>query len=849
MVVYLSAFDIRDEIKFGIHEFEMALQERNIGLVRLAAFEAEEIRDSDIRVVVGPISDCRIKDIVEANELEQYITIEESLLCHWCRTRIGKILLFSGHDATGVMYILLEMARKLRLYGEDVLTNVENYSEKPDNRIRCMDRYIVGHLDNEWFLNDGFWDAYLSKLAYARYNRFCLIVGFDTAYMAPPYPFFLPPLTEYPEVRALRLTKKDVETNLKQLKTIGKKCHERGIKFVFATWQQRPWTEEQDQLVENLPEEEGELSDYCYKGLKELLCKVEEIDVVQFRVNLESGVGTETSAERFWNHCVDAVADAGKQVGKKFIIDLRAKGLTEDMVTHAFTDDLEVEVPTKYWCEHVALPYHIPAMRSEELAKLDNYNHSRRYSYADMLKKPKRYSVIFRLWNYGTTDLFLWGDADYARRFAKSCMVGGAAGYQVNAPLSLKYGHELSHKERWSIYNDETMRYGRMEEDRFWNWYTIFGRLGYNTEANSEVWKSEFQVHFGTGAEAAEKALSIASKILPLITTVHMPVHPSLRYWPEMNTGWAIFEENNMEASEAYDYYTHLTYGSTEPSDHQLFYGINEYVWDQKRNSLKGKYTPFQYSGWLWKLADETEKALHQFDKTCSVEADQAEVAAFCVDLKMLINISRYHATKILAALYVEASRVNGIDEYLVYARNYMEKAAENWHELSERGEKYYYKDLNFSSAGSLSRRGNWKDREKEVQDDLTTLKILSDKVSVTTEEKKMGQMPDLFEVNLPDVIEEGKGVLISVEIDLRPSEVLKLHYRHMDQTEGMFREITFNKKKNRIYEAEIPMEYITRDFDLMVYISRTSEFGCRIFPGVYNDIFPYPYHIIEVKG
>ena len=70
-----------------------------------------------------------------------------------------------------------------------------------------------------------------------------------------------------------------------------------------------------------------------------------------------------------------------------------------------------------------------------------------------------------------------------------------------------------------------------------------------------------------------------------------------------------------------------------------------------------------------------------------------------------------------------------------------------------------------------------------------------------------------------------------------------------MDQTEGMFREITFNKKKNRIYEAEIPMEYITRDFDLMVYISRTSEFGCRIFPGVYNDIFPYPYHIIEVKG
>jgi predicted transcriptional regulator len=36
-----------------------------------------------------------------------------------------------------------------------------------------------------------------------------------------------------------------------------------------------------------------------------------------------------------------------------------------------------------------ALPYHIPIMRSEELAQLDNFNHSRRYSYADMLRKPR----------------------------------------------------------------------------------------------------------------------------------------------------------------------------------------------------------------------------------------------------------------------------------------------------------------------------------------------------------------------------------------------------------------------------------------------------------------------------
>lgn len=79
-----------------------------------------------------------------------------------------------------------------------------------------------------------------------------------------------------------------------------------------------------------------------------------EIDIVQFRVNHESGVGTQMSAEDFWMQCTDA------------------------MIAHAHARGLQVEVPTKYWCEHATLPYLISAMRSEELKQLDNFNHSRR---------------------------------------------------------------------------------------------------------------------------------------------------------------------------------------------------------------------------------------------------------------------------------------------------------------------------------------------------------------------------------------------------------------------------------------------------------------------------------------
>lgn len=845
MTIYLSKFGISDEAIYGISEFEKAVKARGAEVACSPVPDQVTAEDRDIQVVAGPGSDLRVKDLLEANGLESLALKEESLLCHWCRTRNGKVLLLSGRDAAGVMYVLLEMARRIKLYGMDALVKAENYSEAPENRVRCMDRYIVGHLDNEWFLNDDFWDSYMAKLAYARFNRFCLIVGFDTAYMSPPYPFFLPPLPEYPEVRVLKITEQEVAQNCEQLRKIGRKCHEHGLKFVFATWQQRPWTTEQDKMVDGLPEGESELSEYCYQGLKTLLCAVPEIDIVQFRVNHESGVGTQISAADFWNRCVDAVADAGELAGKEFIMDLRAKGLTEDMVTHALNDGLQVEVPTKYWCEHAALPYHITAMRTEELAHLDNYNHSRRYSYADMLRKPKRYSVIFRLWNYGSVNLFLWGDADYARRFAKSCSIGGAAGYQVNAPLSLKYGHELSHRQRWDIFKDEKMRYGRWEEDRFWNWYTIYGRLGYNTETDPEVWKSEFAVHFGKGAEAAEKALESASRILPMITTVHMPVHPSLRYWPEMNTGWALFEENNMEESEAYDYYTHLTYGSTEPSDHQLFYGIDEYVRDLENGVLKGKYTPIQYSAWLGQLADTAEKWLETFEDSC--EAEEAEKLSFQTDLKMLIHLGRYHAMKIMAALYVEAARYGEKEWYLQKALSSMQAAADYWHRLAEMGEKYYYEDLDFSSAGSLSRRGNWKILEKEILDDLQTLKDAVGE-GVAPADAATCSMPESFEAELAEWIPAGKELRVQVRLNLKPEETLTLHYRHLDQTEGMFHETAF-ENLNGVYEATVPADYISEEFDLMVYISRISkEKGCRIFPGIYHDKFPYPYHIIEVK-
>lgn len=828
-----------------------ALREKQIGY-KLVPSIPNHVEAGELFVVAGLAHEYPVRILLESN-FKTIPSNPEALGCFTVRTRSYQALVFTGFDGNGLLYLLMDMARKVLLYGIEAVVNAREYTEKPDNAVRCMDRYLLGHLDNEWFLSREFWQYYIRRLAAARFNRFCLIVGFDTAYMAPPYPFFL----EVPGYEAVTLTSKvpvRKEENLAALNAIVELCHEYGLKFCLATWQQRPWTTAQESLVANLPEAERELSEYCYRGLKDLLKAAPGIDIVQFRVNHESGVGSQVSAEEFWNHCAEAVAEAGKELGKQFILDLRAKGLTETMVDYAYGLGLHVEVPTKYWCEHAALPYHLSVMRTEELAQLDNYNHSRRYSYADMLQKPKKYDVIFRLWNYGSTNLFLWGDADYARRFAKSCSLSGAVGFQVNSPLSLKYGHELSHLAPWQIFKDPALNRDRWEDERFWPWYTLYGRIGYNVNTDSEVWMSDFIRRFGAdNGPKLELALSTASRIVPLITTVHMPVHPSLRYWTELNTGWALFFENNLNTIEHFDYHKVITYGSSEPSDHGLFYGIDEFARDvHTGKTAQGKYTPAQYAGWLDELADSVLAAVQPLEQG----QPSPELRAACIDMRMASYLGRYHARKIRAAYALACWRETGEPAYLQVCALWLDRAIGAWKELSDLGDREYYHDLDFSSAGSKTRRGTWRDLLVELERDRESVNCLLKEhhLSASADEPGAdiaGAVPCQLIAEIPACAKGGCPVTICASaVGLTDFPVAPvLHYRHVNQLCGDFITVPM-ARRDRTYIAEIPADAVDPSWDLMAYVTvQQPGGGCAMVPGVYHPVYPYPYAVIRTEA
>lgn len=799
--------------------------------------------DGGVTLVAGLTTDRRVARLLERAGRSP-ATDREGVVIRVCPARQGAITVVAGTDTRGLMYALLEMCDRLRADGQAALSEVQASDEHPDNRVRGVDRFVMGHLDDEWFYSEAFWRYYFARLARARYNRFTLVTGFDTAYMSPPYPYFVS-VDGFPDVRASGVDGSRLARNLGQLRTIGRLAHDHGLDFVFATWQQTPWTRTQEVLVEGLPADEPTLGQYCGLGVRALIDACPEIDVVHFRVNHEAGVGTQDTNEGFWRDCIDGVANASRPVK----LDLRAKGLTDGLIHYALAQGLDVAVPTKYWCEHAGLPHHLTQMRAEELDRLYNLNHSRRYSYSDMLRKPRDYDLIYRLWNMGSSCLFLWGDIDYAARFASSCAVGDAAGFQIAAPLSLKGGHELVQKDPWPLHARGDLRHYVWEDERYWAWYVAFGRMGYSRASGANAWARELRLRFGAdGGPPMGQVYAAASRILPFITAVHMPVHPLLCYWTELDTGGPLFADHNHHPQRG-----SVTYLNAEPSDPGLFYRVNEYVANAHAGSVQGKYTPLQVAASLARMAADTRAAVKAADRVAAiVETD--EYVASRVDFTMLADLADYHAQKMLAAVALETHGATGDSSQLSAAHEHASEALGHWGTLAAVGGEAFHAPLDFSAGAGYARTGTWSDGTHELEKDVARL------VGMLTSEGRVAEpaLADAREATDWAVHAEAPTTTphgANVTVRLRPSSDasawthVTMHYRHLNQLDGPFRRAEMTRTADG-YSAVIPADVVSAEWDILVYFSALDERGDpMLHPGIGHPAHDAPYLLIETHG
>ncbi len=577
----------------------------------------------------------------------------------------------SGGDLRGLMYGLLEAAEQIRRHGR--LTAVRGSAATPIRGIRWF--LHNRDLEQGWFYSKQHWLDLFQFLARCRFNRFNLVYAHQTAYQAPPYPFWLA-LDEFPEIRVPGLAELERRRHLEMLRFISDAAAEHGIEFTLGIWQHNVQPNQVPTVVGLTPQNIGP---YSYAALKRVLAACPAIRSVQMRTNVESGIPREEQVPFYRDWVFRAIREAGRRV----TLDLRAWALAKGMIEAAQSAGVPLRVSAKYWAEHLGRPYP-PAETFPG------------YSYLDLLRRPRDYEFFWEVWALGSHRLFLWGNPEYVRRAAASFTLSGAAGFEIDPPLAQKgFGNRAG---RWGIFTPahQDKVWWRWEFQRYWFFYLLWGRLSYDPKTPEQVWQQEFRRRFQAAAPHAFEAYRAASEVLNEIVAVHL-ADPNMYLWPEVNPGGLID-----------------AYLETRPSDWRFVARIQEAVENRLEGLTSAKQTPQETAARLRAIASRIEEAV------AKVRASHAgrEWIASEPDFLALARLARYHAHKQLAAYELAWHYRTGDGAALKTARRELEGALKEWEGLVTLTDGLYPDEMVFGPQDY----GHWKDRLPYVRHDLETV-------------------------------------------------------------------------------------------------------------------------------
>ncbi len=339
-------------------------------------------------------------------------TAREALTIWRGRFRNKPALALCGGDARGLMYAALDAANRISWSAADPFQYVRDTAEQPYLAQRGVSMYTMQRAYFESRLYDeAQWQRYFDMLAADRINNFVVIFGYENGgFMAPLYPYFFD-LKEFPGVELVGLSKAQQARNTAAFQAMIRLAHERGIEVTAGIWDHIYRGGVQGGGIPGASQNAGKrvpglvfgvttenLAPYTKAALRRFLEVFPEIDAIQFRMHDESGLSHE-EIQPFWHDVFASI----KENHPALRLDLRAKGLPDEVIDDALALHLQAKISTKFWMEQMGLPFHPTHTNTED-------QRNRRHSYADLLRYPQHYRVHWQLWSGGTTRLLLWGD-------------------------------------------------------------------------------------------------------------------------------------------------------------------------------------------------------------------------------------------------------------------------------------------------------------------------------------------------------------------------------------------------------------------------------------------------------
>jgi len=693
----------------------------------------------------------------------------------------GRGLLVSGADDRGLMYALLDAARRVGWAADanKPLREVRDAAESPDVVERALSKYTMHRATFEKYFHDPkYWTRYLDLLAESRFNTFVLIFGYENGgYFAPPYPYFFD-VPGHDGVKVVGYTPERQRKNLESLNRIIRMAHDRGLRFTVGIWDHIYRGGVQGPTAHARKPTQGlvwgvtpdTLVPYTKAALAEFLRLVPDVDAIQFRMHGESGLKRH-EMQTFWPDIYRIVMKA--RPGMRF--DARAKNFPDNLIDKAVEMGLPIRMTTKYWCEQMGLPFHPTHIPKQN-------QHDRRHGYADLLRYPKRYEIHWRLWNGGTNRMLLWGDPEYVRRFVASTHLYDGEGYEVNEPLATKMQDHPHDDEPFELLAPGH-RYYDWEFERYWQFYLLFGRLGYNPDAPPELWQREYERRFGTRAGAhVARGVELASEILPRITACVFPY----RHFPTTR-GWATLQPRGSSLAD---------YAKAGVGDTQLFLTVREEVDAFLKERPSPRVPPSRTARWFAQTAEGVLSAIAEAETRIGRRRDR-ELDSTLVDLRILAHLAEYHAARLQAALALELFNRTQLLTALDEAIRMEAQAVDAWGAIVKAAGDVYPRDLRFGRR-SAGLAGHWRDVLPKLE------KSLADLVRKRTAFRPDGRVA-LRVVSPPDgtVLPSLPATIHATAWGKQEISSVLLKYRTGD---GKFLSRKMRRDKPWCYSAELPV-------------------------------------------
>jgi hypothetical protein len=687
------------------------------------------------------------------------------------------------------------------------LANLSPAAERePANAVRGMMRLFVSEIeDKPWFYDREMWPRYFDMLAGSRLNRFHLAfgIGYDflrqvtDAYFLFAYPF----LVDVPgfRVRAGKLSAAERDRNLETLRYISEQAAARGIHFQLGIWMHGYQWENSPQAnytIDGLDAESH--GPYCREALAALLRACPAVRGVTLRIHGESGVAE--GSYGFWQ----TVFEGAPRSGRKVELDLHTKGIDQKMIDLALATGMPVKVSPKFWAEHMGMPYHQAEIRDPERPKEGHRDSGlmamsagsrsfTRYGYADLFRADRKYDVMWRIWP-GTQRLLPWADPVFAAGYARAFQFEGSCGVEVMEPVSFK-GRRGS---------------GIAGQRARWDWtkyadtYRVWGAKLYDPEAKVDV----------------APQLAAASRILPIVTTAHMPSAANNNYWPEMYTNQSLVEPARTEYTDTPSPHT---FGNTSPLDPQLFSRINDFADELLGGERSGKYSPVEVAQWLEELA--------------------AQSGGHAIPA----GVGRFFAAKFRAGVLYRIHERTSDRAALEAALAQYRKARDAWAAMAEGAKNAYPADITFGELPWL--RGHWLDRLPAIDADIARIEkgLASAKASADPKVRAaiaeaLGRPQRLSAPvqHMPPARFQPKQPL-AISIAVPGKADVRLWYRHVNQAE---RWQSTAMEQNR---ATISASYTDSPYSLQYYFElRTEPERAWLYPGFAPDLANQPYFVVR---